>query len=273
MDLHAYLARVGLPPAVADAGPSLETLTRLMEAQSQAIAFENIDVVLGKQISISAADIERQLVTGRRGGYCFQHNGLLRMALGALGFDVAPLLCKVRWNKAPDEHTTFTHVALAVTLPDGARYLADVGFAGTNSIAPLLLGSDEPQRLVDGVYRTTVRGDGFTVASSEVSGVWRDLYMFRDEPCPDIDLELANWWSCTHPTARFMTQFFASRAVGADRHHILDDSYLVRKADGSSETTQIESKAQLLELLETVFGLAPHETDGIDRYLPAQASI
>ena len=115
--------------------------------------------------------------------------------------------------------------------------------------------------------------DGCTVASSEVSGVWRDLYMFRDEACPDIDLELANWWSCTHPAARFMTQFFASRAVGADRHHILDDTYVVRKADGSSETTEIESKAQLLELLETVFGLAPKETDGIDRYLPAQASI
>ena len=48
-------------------------------------------------------------------------NGLLGMALEAVGFAVAPLLCKVRWNKAPDEETTFTHTALRVTLPGGER--------------------------------------------------------------------------------------------------------------------------------------------------------
>ena len=52
---------------------------------------------------------------------CFQMNGLLGMALEAVGFAVAPLLCKVRWNKAPDEETTFTHTALRVTLPGGER--------------------------------------------------------------------------------------------------------------------------------------------------------
>ena len=49
-------------------------------------------------------------------------NGLLGQALEALGYKVARLLCKVRWNKAPNEETTFTHVALRVTLPSGDRY-------------------------------------------------------------------------------------------------------------------------------------------------------
>lgn len=48
-------------------------------------------------------------------------NGLLGMALEALGMEVARLLCKVRWNKAADEETTFTHIALRVTLPNGER--------------------------------------------------------------------------------------------------------------------------------------------------------
>ena len=54
---------------------------------------------------------------------CFQMNGLLGMALEALGMQVARLLCKVRWNKAPDEETTFTHIALRVTLPNGERWV------------------------------------------------------------------------------------------------------------------------------------------------------
>mgnify|MGYP002633346454 CR=1 FL=1 len=66
-DLAGYLARVGLePPTVAQ--PTAETLAALMLAQSRAIAFENVDVVLGKPISIEPADIEQQLVHSGRGG-------------------------------------------------------------------------------------------------------------------------------------------------------------------------------------------------------------
>lgn len=149
-DLPAYLARVGLDAAAVAEGPTLATLAAVMAAQSKAIAFENLDVVLGREISIAPADIEQKLVAGGRGGYCFEHNGLLKLALTALGFeDVVPLLCKVRWNKADDEETTFTHVALRATVA-GAFYLADVGFAGTNSIEPILIGSAEPQTLADG---------------------------------------------------------------------------------------------------------------------------
>lgn len=66
-DLAGYLARVGLePPTVAQ--PTAETLAAVMLAQSRAIAFENVDVVLGKPISIEPADIEQQLVHSGRGG-------------------------------------------------------------------------------------------------------------------------------------------------------------------------------------------------------------
>jgi arylamine N-acetyltransferase len=67
------------------------------------------------QISRPRADVYMYLRS------CFQMNGLLALALEALGYKVVQLLCKVRWNKAPDEATTFTHVALRVTLPSGER--------------------------------------------------------------------------------------------------------------------------------------------------------
>lgn len=227
--LEKYLVRIGLGGGLlAQRPPSYDTLTKVMKAQSNAIAFENLDVVQRKIIPIAPADVERKLVDEGRGGYCFEQNQLLASALQSLGFDVFPMLCRVRWNKAVDEQTTFTHVALRVRLGDGAEactYLADVGFAGTNSIAPVLLGSEEPQALPEGLFRTLRDTAGYTTLQWEVKKTWRDLYMFKEEACLPIDLELANWWSCTYPKARFTSQFFVARVVGDERHHILNETY------------------------------------------------
>lgn len=263
--LAAYLRRIGLDLAVS-AAPSHSTLTAIMAAQSRAVAFENVDVVLKKTIAITPAEVEKKLVGSGRGGYCFEQNQLLASALQSLGFDVSPMLCRVRWNKAPGEHTTFTHVALAVKL-ESKTYLADVGFAGTNSISPVLLGTEEPQQMPEGLFRT-VRDAGYTTLQWQIKDTWRDLYMFKEEPCLPIDLELANWWSCTYPQARFTSQFFAARVIGQERHHILNNTYAIRREDGTNVSTHITDKAHLEKLLTDVFGLTlPPDTEGIDRFL------
>jgi N-hydroxyarylamine O-acetyltransferase len=156
-DIEGYLRRVGIDAATS-LPPNVGTLEVVMAAQMRAIPFENIDVVLGERISMSLADVENKLVVAQRGGYCFEQNVLLQAALQSLGFQVQPILCRVRWGKAPDECTAFTHMALRVLL-DGREYLSDVGFAGTNSIAPVLLGTSEPQLLPEGLFRTVADAD------------------------------------------------------------------------------------------------------------------
>jgi hypothetical protein len=51
----------------------------------------------------------------------------------------------------------------------------------------------------------------------------------------------------------------------------------VRKADGTSETSDILDKAKLVELLDSVFGLtlpaAVTEFEGFDRYLKQAATL
>ncbi len=75
-------------------------------------------------------------------------------------------------------------------------------------------------------------------------------------------------WSCTYPAARFVTSFFVALVIGDDRHHILNNSYVIRKKDGSSESTPIVSKEQLLAILDSIFGLRGFaSTDDLDRYL------
>ena len=270
MKLAAYFERIGIaPPGSAD----LATLALVMEAHSRAIAFENCDVVLKRRISITPAEVEQKLVSGRRGGYCFEQNALLQMALEEMGYVVEPLLCRVRWNKPDDAlgpNTAFTHLALKVQTADG-DYLADVGFAGTNSIAPVNLGTAEPQSLPEGQFRVAGGRAGYTTLELLVKGDWRGLYTWRAEPAASVDLDSANWFSCTYPFARFTTSFFVCRVVGEERHHILNDKHVVRKGHGAGSevvSSTIKDKAQLLGLLETVFGIQLlGDTDGIDRYL------
>lgn len=279
MNLVSYLKRIGIGSS--PEGADLATLSQIMAAHSRAIAFENCDVILGKRISIDRTEVEAKLVAGQRGGYCFEQNTLMQMALEAMGFAVTPLLCRVRWNKpddAEEPNTTFTHMALKVQL-DGGLYLVDVGFAGTNSIAPVALGSAEPQSLPEGQFRVVEGRSGYQVLQLLMNGVWRPLYTWReDEAAAGIDLECANWFSCTYPKARFTTSFFVCRVIGSERHHILDGSYVVRSGHGvesSVQTTKVKDLDHLINLLIEVFGIDfPAGTDitNLDRYLESASS-
>ena len=194
------------------------------------------------------------------------------MALEEIGFNVTPLLCRVRWNKADDSdgpNTAFTHMALQVKIAD-SDYLADVGFAGTNSIAPVGLSSEDPQALPEGQFRVVPGLPGYRTLQLHVKGEWRALYTWRDEPAPLVDQECSNWYSCTYPKARFTTSFFVCRVVGEERHHILNSQYVKRKGHGVEsvvETTEITGKPELLALLDSIFDLQLTDTVGLDRYL------
>lgn len=266
--LSRYLARIGL-----ERGPAtLQTLHDVMGAHSRAIAFENIDVVLGLPVAMDEASVFSKMTAGR-GGYCFEHNTLLQSALVAIGFRVTPLLCRVRWNKTAE--TPCTHMALRVELEGSPGYLVDVGFTGTNSVAPIRLADGELQSLPEGVFRVVSSGTGAATTKTlalQLKGEWRDLYEFEDTPARLVDLEQANWWSCTYPNARFVSSFFVSRVIGDDRHHILDAVYSIRRAGGTSEAMPIVDDAHLRSLLSATFGLDLPECTGLDRYLPAAAA-
>jgi N-hydroxyarylamine O-acetyltransferase len=86
--LDAYLARIGLRgrPSVAE----------VHRAQVTSIPFENLDPHCGIPVSLAVEDLERKLVSKRRGGYCFEQNLLLKAALEAFGAEVELFLARVR---------------------------------------------------------------------------------------------------------------------------------------------------------------------------------
>jgi len=95
IDLDAYFRRVGYD------GPrdaSLKTLRDLHYLHPQAIAFENLDPLLGRPVKLDPASLQEKLVEGGRGGYCFEHNTLFAGVLRTLGFTVQEATARVRWS-------------------------------------------------------------------------------------------------------------------------------------------------------------------------------
>ena len=99
IDLDRYFRRTGYDGPVA---PTLDTLNGIMYAHVQAIPFENLDVLLGRGIDLSPDALQQKLVVDRRGGYCFEQNGLLLHVLQELGFAVTPLSARVRYQRPRD---------------------------------------------------------------------------------------------------------------------------------------------------------------------------
>ena len=111
-DLNAYLARIGLSvPQGTEVDVAL--LHRVHRAQALSIPFENFDICLGRSIKLDAQSLQDKLVQQQRGGYCFEVNGLLLLALQALGYEARALLCRVHTN---GQSTGRTHQIILVSL-------------------------------------------------------------------------------------------------------------------------------------------------------------
>ena len=201
LDLDAYLARVGL-----GGRPSL---TELHRAHVTAIPFENLDPRRGVPVSLEPEDLERKLVTERRGGYCFEQNLLLKAGLETLGADVAVYLARVRMGGVPGTPRPRTHLVLGVT-DGGARWHADVGFGNGTLLEPIPFGPAGEHEQSGWRFRVVEDGPELVLQSSAVDGEWVDLYGFIPEPVPLIDVVTSNWYTCTHPRSPFVTGLIVS---------------------------------------------------------------
>ncbi|MDP6343015.1 MAG: arylamine N-acetyltransferase, partial [Alphaproteobacteria bacterium] len=175
MDLDAYLARIG------HAGPrdvNAETLRALHRAHLETVPFENLDIHLGRPIVLNEAALFEKIVGRRRGGFCFELNGLFAALLRELGFAVSLLSARVVGKDgalAPE----FDHLTLLVETE--GRWLADVGF-GDGFTEPLCLDGAGPQRRGDSEYRLARRDGDWRMAARPPGGPWRDRYQFSLTP-------------------------------------------------------------------------------------------
>jgi len=251
-DLDAYFARIGY------SGPrtaTLEVLNAIVEAHIQTIPFENLDVLLRRDIRLEPEALFQKLILDRRGGYCFEQNGLLLEILGALGFQAAPLSARVRWQRPRDFTPPRTHVFLRVTIK-GENWLIDVGVGGLSPTSAIRLEENGNVQTTPHEPRRIVREDGRLFHQVLLAGQWCDLYEFTLEEMPLIDRELGNWFTSAHPESHFRNRLIVSRAAPQGvRLTLQNEEFSIRGSDGKAVTRNLNSPVELLEVLATHFGL------------------
>lgn len=254
VDLDAYFARIGYAGSRA---PTLETLQAIHVLHPAAIAFEAIDVLLGRGIELSPEAVDAKLIGGGRGGYCYEQNSLFKRVLEALGYEVDGLAAQVRWTAEPGApHRPHTHMALRVML-DGEAWLADVGFGTCVLTTPIRMGITEPQKTQHESFRLMPE-EGDLILEIDLNGTWVPVYRFGQNAYRDVDYDVLNWYTSTHPGSHFRHQLIAARTTPDARHTLLQNRLTIRKPGGEAER-RILSAQEIEQALAATFGLRVHD--------------
>lgn len=263
MDLEAYFTRIGYDGARA---PDLATLAAIIDCHAATIPFEAIDVLLGRGIDTAPDAIFDKLVTRRRGGYCFEQNGLLLQVLTALGFDATVRLARVLWMRPADAPPPrATHMMLVVRI-GGRDWLADTGFGNGTPTIPLAFDTAEPQPTPLETFHLRASPDGH-VLEMRVGENWSPVYEILADIPDAAALADANLFTSTHPESRFRRDLMLARATRDARFLLLGNRLMIRPGKGNAEVRTLASSAALEKALETVFGLdaQPEWRDLLDR--------
>lgn len=245
-ELSRYLERIGWSAPLT---PDLATLGALMRAHTCAIPFEALDVQLGNPPGIEIGAAFAKLVERRRGGWCYEQNGLFGWVLTQFGFEVTRVCGGVMRQERGDAMLG-NHLTLIARLD--REYLVDVGFGGGVLLAPLPLEEGERddapfvvslERLDDGYWRYGERTDGppFT-------------FDFRAEPADEALLAERCRTVGTHPESVFVQTLTAQRRLG-DRVVVLRGRTLVETGSDGVHSRTIADAAELVTTLAETFGL------------------
>lgn len=227
--LSHYLKRINYNGEVR---PDLITLIALMQSQLRTVPFENTEVQAERIPSMVQEDIYTKIVTNKRGGYCYEVNGLFAMALTAIGFQwyfvgARPMFYPTRRPK--------THMIIAVTINDDT-YVCDTGFGGYGLRAPLKLVDNTEIQQDDETFKLQFI-DGEYVLNALVNSEWTPQYGFSLTPQEWIEFSLANYFNATSPDVIFTQKKLAVMQTATGRKILVDN---LLKIIDHGVTTQYE---------------------------------
>ena len=247
-DLDAYFRRIGYAGSRA---PTVEVLAALQQHHLNAIPFENVDVLLKHPIRLDPESLQRKLVADRRGGYCFESNGLLFHVLQALGFRATALAARVLFDRAEFPLPPRSHMLQRVDFDNGS-YLVDVAFGGQTPSGLLRFEPQIAQATARESCRLVPVGDELDLQAL-MGAEWRLLYRIATHPHLPVDYEQANWHVSTHPDSYFVNNLIAAIPGEGCRHTLFNDAFRTRYSDGRVEEKAIASGDELAALLEGIF--------------------
>jgi N-hydroxyarylamine O-acetyltransferase len=217
-----------------------------------AVPFENLDIAQGTPIVLDEQRLFDKVVVRRRGGFCYELNGLFAALLRALRYEVTLLSARVYQGSGfGPEFDHLTLLAAGGQLP--GPYLADVGFGECfREPLPLVDGAER----VDGGrgYRLAWGGAEWQLHEREAGGEWRPAYAFTLRPRQSADFEDMCRYHQTSPDSHFTRGRIYSLAT-PDGRLSLSETRLIVTRGGERMERPIETEAGFWQAMREVFGV------------------
>jgi N-hydroxyarylamine O-acetyltransferase len=259
-NIDAYFERIGFSGSIA---PTLETLTQLHALHPAAIAYENLNPLMGAPVRLDLANLQQKLVFDRRGGYCFEQNTLFRGILEDLDYEVKTHAARVLWGLTPGEEPPLRHMVLTVEVA-GVNYLCDVGFGAQTATAPLRMRRDAEQQTPNESYRL-VEADGTWTVEIQIEESWHPLYSFELEERDDAFLAELN--DKADSSAFFTENLLVARSEKDKRLALWNLELKTHTIGAPSETRRLTSVAELRETLSGPMGITLPADERLDAAL------
>ena len=248
--IDAYLARISVT-AEFDLAPTFETLRLLQTQHLMSVPFENLDIHLNRPIVLDIDKFYAKIVEERRGGFCYELNGLFNDLLKSLGFNTRLVSARV-FGGEKGFGPEFDHAAIIVTIGE-LEYLADVGF-GDFAAEPLRLIADIEQqdreghfvirRAEFGVLEVNKRKGGDLVPEYRFEPIGRDLSEFT---------EMCDFQQYS-PESHFTKRKLCSIMTDTGRKTLTDTSF-IETSNGERREIAIDSEQSFAEMLKKEFGI------------------
>lgn len=246
-DQNKYLRRINY---TGETEPTFECLKELHHAQLYTIPFENLDICLNRTIHLDPENIFNKLVSNKRGGYCYELNGLFLMAIRSFGFDARALLGRVHITSIP---TGRGHQISLITIQD-RQWIADVGFGRGTPRAPIPFITNQPVTN-DGQTVRLVESEqfGYMLQASN-NDQWENIYSFDLEHVCEGDIKYANHYNSTHLDSLFVTSRVAARPI-ENGVVTLFNRTLKMNHGGKESETNLEENHSYIDALKVHFGI------------------
>ncbi len=210
MNVTAYLQRMNYRGTLE---PTAATVRALHVAHLQHVPFENLDVMRRRLFNLDPAALFDKIVTHRRGGFCYELNGLFALLLEQLGFKVTRLAARVigaDGRVGPE----LDHLTLQVQCHDQGNsvWLTDVGF-GDSFLEPLRFEEEGVQP--DGLRAYRIERDESQrwLWERDYDGTWRRQYSFDLQPRQLSEFAAMCVWHQTSPDSIFTQRRVCTRAT------------------------------------------------------------
>lgn len=258
MDIHDYLKRINYQGSLE---PTLQTLQALHETHLLAVPFENLSIHSRQPIILQEEALFNKIVHQRRGGFCYELNGLFAWLLRQLGFQVALLSAEVA-NAAGAFGPEFDHLTLLIHQLSGADWLADVGF-GDSFRLPLRfeteLEQEERDRRAYRLQRQHAEGEGKSkwdrwILQQFNDAQWESQYCFTLQPHELADFTEMCYYQQTSPASHFTQKRICSLATPTGRIS-LSDLRLILTTDQGRIEQMLANEEEYTAALVKYFGI------------------